>query len=260
MPRFSANLTLLWPEVEQYDRFPAAAAAGFRRVEILFLYPLDRAWVRRLLDEHGLELVLFDPEPGDWGAGERGLLALPGREDEFRRNLEAAIDTAQQLNVPRLNALAGLLPDGVSRAQAEATAASNLRAAAPLMEAAGLTLLVESINSVDWPGYVVDTIEVAARLVQEAASPAVRLQLDQYHVGMMGGDARQALARYAPLVEHVQIADIPGRHQPGTGQQPIAAFLDDLDRLGYAGSVGLEYRPEGPTEDALAWLSRDRRG
>ncbi len=260
MPRFTANLTMLWPELDVVDRFRAAAEAGFRRVEILFVHGLDPARVERELREHRLELVLFDPAPGDWAKGERGLLSLPGREQEFLGTVRDAIAAARRFGTRLLNALAGVPPPGVSPEIAERTATTNLRAAAPLAQAAGVTILVEAINTIDMPGYFAGTVERAAALVQSAASPSVRLQLDQYHVGMAGGDARAALRRYAPLVAHVQIADVPGRNQPGTGKQPIRELLADLDELGYAGSVGLEYRPRGTMEEALAWLPRKDRG
>lgn len=260
MPRFTANLTMLWPELEQYERFQAAAAAGFRRVEILFVHQLDHDRVARLLHDLDLELVLFDPFPGNWDAGERGLLCLPGREAEFLQSIRDALVAAKRFSTPRLNALVGVLPDGVAREQGQATALANLRAAAPLAQAAGVTILVEPINTVDFPGYFADTVDRGAALVQAVDAPAVRLQLDQYHVGMAGGDARAALRTYLPIVEHVQIADVPGRHQPGTGAQPIAEFLQDLDQLGYGGSVGLEYRPQGTTAESLEWLPRDQRG
>lgn len=260
MPRFAANLSMLWPELDVYDRFAAAAEAGFSRVEILFVHALDQARIERLLREHRLELVLFDPYPGNWDAGERGLLGLPGREAEFLDSIRQALETAGRLGVPRLNAIAGVMPPGTGRQDAERTAISNLKAAAPLAEAAGVRLLVENINTTDMPGYVADTADRAAALVQAADHPAVRLQLDQYHVGMMGGDARQALRQHFGLVEHVQIADVPGRHEPGTGQQPIDEFLAELDQLGYQGSVGLEYRPSSSTAAALEWLPRAQRG
>jgi hydroxypyruvate isomerase len=258
MPRFAANLTMLWPELDVYDRFGAAAEAGFRRVEILFVHQLDTVRVARLLHEHSLELVLFDPAPGDWDAGERGLLSLPGREKDFLASVRDALATAASLGTRRLNALAGA--PTVDAEQAFATAVDNLRAAAPLVQAAGVHLLIEPINTVDMPGYFVSSVELGVELVKAADHPNVRLQLDQYHAGMMGSDARQLLRDHFQLVEHVQIADVPGRHQPGTGQQPIAAFLSDLDQLGYAGSVGLEYRPQGSTDDSLAWLDRAARG
>ncbi|MGI9145709.1 MAG: hydroxypyruvate isomerase family protein [Chloroflexota bacterium] len=260
MPRFAANLSMLWPELEVYDRFRAAAEAGFSRVEILFVHALDHERVASLLKEHRLELVLFDPAPGNWDAGERGTLSLPGREEEFQRSIRDALEAARVLGTKRLNAMAGVLPAGVNRADAERTAVGNLRQAAPLAEQAGVMLLVENINTTDMPGYFADTPERAAGVVESVDRPNVRLQLDQYHVGMMGGDARTALRTHGSLIEHVQIADVPGRHEPGTGQQPIREFLADLDALGYAGAVGLEYRPSTSTDSALTWLPRVERG
>jgi hydroxypyruvate isomerase len=260
MPRFAANLTMLWPELDVYDRFRAAAEAGFRRVEILFVHALDPGRVERALRENRLELVLFDPAPGDWTKGERGLLSVPGREEEFVATVREAVSSAQRFGTKLLNALAGIPPAGVPRAGAERTAIANLRAAVPLVEKIGASILVEAINPVDMPGYFADTVERAAALVEAADSPSVRLQLDQYHVGMVGADARAALRRYAPLVAHVQVADVPGRNQPGTGTQPIREFLDDLDRIAYRGSVGLEYRPRGSMDEALGWLPRPARG
>jgi hydroxypyruvate isomerase len=260
MPRFAANLTMLWPELDVYDRFRTAAEAGFHRVEILFVHPLDPARVEQALRDNGLELVLFDPAPGDWTKGERGLLSIPGREEEFLATVREAATSAKRFGTKLLNALAGIPPAGVSRADAERTAIANLRAAVPLVEKVGAKLLVEAINSVDMPGYFADTVERAAALVEGADSPSVRLQLDQYHVGMAGSDARAALKRYAPLVAHVQVADVPGRNQPGTGTQPIREFLEDLDRMDYRGSVGLEYRPRGSMDAALGWLPRSARG
>ncbi|MCA1644107.1 MAG: TIM barrel protein [Chloroflexi bacterium] len=260
MPRFAANLSMLWPELDVYDRFSAAAEAGFSRVEILFVHALDRDRIARLLTENGLELVLFDPAPGDWDGGERGLLSLPGREAEFAQSIAAALDAAKRFGTRRLNAIAGVPPPGVTRQAALQTAVRNLQQAAPAAAAAGVLLLVENINTVDMPGYFAETVDRAAELVQAVDRPNVRLQLDQYHVGMMGGDPRAVLSKYGDLVEHVQIADVPGRHEPGSGQQPIREFLADLDVRGYAGAVGLEYRPSASTDAALAWLPRDRRG
>ena len=259
MPHFAANLSMLWPELDVYDRFRAAAEAGFSRVEILFVHALDHNRVASLLAEHGLELVLFDPFPGNWDAGERGLLSLPGREAEFAQSITDALAAAERFGTRRLNAIAGVLPPGVNRAAAESTAIDNLRRAAPLAQEADVLLLVENINTVDMPGYFADTPERAAALVQAVDRPNVRFQLDQYHVGMMGGDPRAALRKHRALIEHVQVADVPGRHEPGTGQQPIQEFLNDLDDLGYVGAVGLEYRPSATTDAALEWLPRDRR-
>jgi len=258
MPRFSANLTMLWNELPVLERFRAAAAAGFRRVEILFVHDLDPAAVEAALREHHLELWLFDPRPGDWAAGERGLLTLPGRETEFLESIQEAIAAAKRFGTRRLNALAGI-PKGVPPEEARRTAVSNLRAASSLAGAEGIKILVEAINNVDMPGYFAGTADIAADLVAWASAPAVRLQLDQYHVGMAGHDVREMLRKHHALVEHVQIADVPGRHQPGTGKQPIKEFLADLDAMGYPGTVGLEYRPQGSTEESLSWLPREAR-
>lgn len=260
MPRFAANLSMLWPELDMYDRFQAAADAGFTRVEILFVHMLDQQRIAELVGRLGLELVLFDPAPGDWEAGERGLACLPDRRDEFRKTVRDALHTAQRFGTRRLNALAGIKPSDVDDQLAHRTMVENFSEMAGPAQDAGVMLLVENINTTDMPGYFASTVERAADIVRAVDRPNVRLQLDQYHVGMMGGDARELMRRYRDLVEHVQIADVPGRHEPGTGQQPIREFLDDLDALGYAGAVGLEYRPSGATEAALAWLPREQRG
>jgi hydroxypyruvate isomerase len=260
MPRFAANLSMLWPELDVYDRFGAAADAGFKRVEILFVHVLDQQRIAELVGDLGLELVLFDPAPGDWEAGERGLACIPSRKEEFRKTVRDALETAQRFGTRRLNALVGIKPPEVDDLLARQTVVDNLSEMAAPAQAAGVMLLVENINTTDMPGYFASTVERAAEIVKAVDRPNVRLQLDQYHVGMMGGDAREMMRRYRDLVEHVQIADVPGRHEPGTGQQPIPAFLDDLDALGYGGAVGLEYRPRGTTDDALAWLPRERRG
>jgi hydroxypyruvate isomerase len=259
MPKFVANLSMLWPELDVYDRFGAAAEAGFSRVEILFVHTLDLARIEHLLQEHHLELVVFDPSAGDWEAGERGLACNPDRKSEFRRSIDSALESARRLGVQRLNALTGIPQPDVTPETAHTTIVENFRWAAPLADSADIKLLVENINPTDFPGYYVTSVERAVQVIMDVDRDNVRLQLDQYHVGMIGGDARAALREYRPLVEHVQIADVPGRHQPGTGQQPIREFLADLDALGYAGAVGLEYRPSGPTEAALEWLPRARR-
>lgn len=258
MPTFAANLTMLWTELDPYKRFLAAARHGFRHVEMLFPHELDAGRIGQALRDNGLELVLFDPAPGDWAAGERGLLCLPGREGEFVQSVRDAIALAGQLGTRRLNALVGVVPPGVSAERATETATANLRRAAALVESADMTLLVEAINAVDVPGYLANTAEKAVELVEAAGSPAVRFQLDLYHVAMSGGAPIDVLRKYASMIGHVQVADVPGRHQPGTGEQPIGAFLDELERVGYDGFVGLEYKPLGSTEESLAWLPARR--
>ena len=254
MPRYAANLSMLWQEHDPLARFELAAGAGFRRVEMLFPHQLDTDRVAEALADNGLEMVLFDPHPGDWAAGERGLLSLPGREQECLETIHAAVELAGRLGVPMLNCLAGLVPEGVAPEDCLDVARDNLRRAAPIVRGAGVALLVEPINTVDMPGYAVDTLEKGAALVESVGDPSVRLQLDQYHVAMAGGDAIDGLRRYFGLVDHVQVADVPGRGQPGTGEQPIPTFLEELDHLDYRGVVGLEYKPRGTTEESLAWL------
>jgi hydroxypyruvate isomerase len=254
MPVFAANLSMLWQELGPYDRFAAASAAGFRYVEMLFPHELDTERLEGTLTRFDLEMVNFDPAPGKWAEGERGLLTLPGREMEFLHGVREAIKLAGQLGTTRLNTLVGIPPAGVSSAQARETAIANLKRAAPLARDAGVTLLVEGINNIDMPGYWAGTVAAAVGLVEAVDDPNVRLQLDQYHAGMAGEDAIECLHAHLPLVAHVQIADVPGRHEPGTGTQPIEEFLDDLDRVGYEGFVGLEYRPLSDTQTSLKWL------
>ena len=256
MPRLAANLTMLWQDLEPFQRFEAAASVGFTHVEMLFPHQLDADRLASILDRLELEMVLFDPAAGDWESGERGLLALPGREEEFVDTVHAAIALATRIGTSRLNALGGVTPAQVSRDQARETAIANLNRVEPLVRAAGITLLVEAINSIDMPGYWANTVEAAADLVQTVNSQNVRLQLDQYHAAMAGESALDCLRRYFALIRHVQIADVPGRHEPGTGTQPIGAFLDELDRLGYDGFVGLEYQPLVDTASSLAWIRR----
>jgi hydroxypyruvate isomerase len=254
MPRFAANLTMLWQDLEPFQRFEAAAAAGFTYVEMLFPHQLDADRLESTLDQFGLQMVLFDPDAGDWAGGERGLLALPGREEEFTDTVRVAIDLAVRLGTSRLNTLVGVPPAGVTSDQAGDTAIANLNRVAPIARDAGITLLIEALNDVDFPGYWASTVATAARLVETVNHPSVRLQLDQYHAAMAGEDARECLRAYLPLVAHVQIADVPGRHEPGTGSQPIGDFLRDLDRVGYEGFVGLEYHPLVDTASSLEWM------
>lgn len=245
---------MLWQELDPYDRFAAAAKAGFTKVEMLFPQELDASRLVATLQVHGLEMVLFDPTAGDWASGERGTLALPGREEESALAVRDAITLAQRIGTRRLNTLVGVLAATIDVQQAETTAVANLRQLAPLADEAGITLLIEALNSVDAPGYWPSTVAAAARLVDEVDRSNVRLQLDQYHAAMAGENALTCLEEYFPMVGHVQIADVPGRHEPGTGSEPIGEFLKALDRLGYEGFVGLEYRPLVDTPSSLEWL------
>ncbi|MFZ0129976.1 MAG: TIM barrel protein [Candidatus Dormiibacterota bacterium] len=254
MLRFAANLTMLWQELDPFQRFEAAASAGFTRVEMLFPHELDADRLESTLDVLGLHMVVFDPAPGDWAGGERGLLTLPGREEEFLHTVGEAIGLAKRLGTSRLNALVGVPPAGVSSDQARDTAVANLTRVAPMAQEAGITLLVEAINNIDMPGYWASNVSLAAGLVETVKHRSLRLQLDQYHAAMAGDDPIECLHTYLPLIAHVQIADVPGRHEPGTGTQPIGDFLSELDRSGYGGVVGLEYRPLVDTASSFEWM------
>ena len=259
MPRFSANLSFLWPDLEPCDRIKAAADAGFKKVEILFPYEWDVDRIERDLQRCDLDLVLFDVPPGDREKGDRGMLCIPGREEECLAAVRRALELARRFGTRRLNLLAGMLPPDLPREQALAHAATVLRKAGDLAQAAGVQLLIENISPPTAPGYLAETVEQAAELIAAANHAAIALQLDQYHVSMVGADPSAAAECYASAIGHVQIADVPGRHQPGSGTAPITAFLAKLDELGYDGSVGLEYAPLGSMDEALAWLPLNKR-
>jgi hydroxypyruvate isomerase len=258
--RFSANVAFLWSEVhDPFERLSEAAHAGFTRVERTFVHDLDTASLRAALDRNGLELTLFDPFPGDWEHGERGLLALPGREDDCRISIHEALAAAGMLGTHLLNVLGGVLSDDGSRRAALATAAENLRVCAPAAQAAGVTLLVEAINWTDMPGYAFPTIATVRELVERVDHPAVGIQFDTYHVAMMGGAILSEAERSRDHIRYVQVADVPGRHEPGTGTLPLPEFFEFLGTF-YEGVIGLEYLPQRSTDDGLAWLPRPLRG
>jgi hydroxypyruvate isomerase len=260
MIRYAANLTMLFNEVPFLERFERAAAAGFRAVEFLFVHTVDAAAVERELRRHDLELVLFDPEGGDFAAGDRGYLCDPGRRDHLLRTIEDAVAVARRLGCRRLNVLAGNRPAGVPDAVLRRTVVDNLRRAAPLAREAGITLLVEVLNTWESPRYFLDGLERGLDIVREVGAPNVRFQYDCYHLQRMEGQLIDGLVRNLPWIGHVQIADVPGRHEPGTGEIHYGNVLAALERAGYDGYVGLEYRPSGTTEDSLAWLPREDRG
>lgn len=254
MPAFAANLSFLWTELPFLDRFDAAAEAGFSRVEYMFPYehPAEDVWAR--LHAAGLEQVLFNLPAGDWAAGDRGIASDPARVEEFRAGVEEALGYAEVLGVKQLNCLAGLRIDGADPAVQWTTLVDNVRHAARRLRAAGRRLLVEPVNTFDVPGFLVPTTADALRLLDDAAEPDTWLQFDAYHVRRMEGDPTVRLAALLSRVGHVQIADYPGRHQPGTGEIDFAALLGLLDRLRYLGAVGLEYVPVPNTAGSLGWL------
>ncbi len=254
MPRFSANLGFLFTDLPFLDRFAAAAKAGFRGVEYVSPYEHDPEEIACRLANHGLTQALFNLPAGDWAAGERGLAILPGREDEFRDGLGRALDYAAALGCERLNCLAGIAPMQADPRVLEATFLKNLAFAAETAARRGVKLLIEPINTRDTPGFYLNRTDEALRLIDLVMSDNLYLQADIYHMQIMEGDLARRLEAAAPRVAHVQIADNPGRHEPGTGEINYPFLFSLIDRLGYEGWVGCEYRPLTTTEAGLGWM------
>lgn len=257
MPKFAANLSFLFTEVPFSERFARAAAAGFRGVETLFPYDWPADEVAEWLGAAGLEQVLFNLPPGDWAAGERGLACLPGRQDEFAESVEWALTYARRLDCRYLHCMAGLCQAGIAEAELEATYIANLRYAADRLATIGATVTIEPINSrIDMPGYWLDDIDRALRLLDAIGHDNVGLQLDLYHAQVMQGDLARTVQAHLGRIAHIQIADNPGRHEPGSGEIHYPYLFELLDRLGYTGWVGCEYRPLTTTEASFGWLPR----
>jgi hydroxypyruvate isomerase len=275
MHHFAANLSFLFTDVPFEQRFARAAQAGFTAVECLFPYELPAQHVAQLLQQHGLRMVLHNLIAGDWAAGERGLVCLPGREAEFEASVAQALHYAQTLGVRQLHCLAGIAPAGVSDAQLHSIYLRNLRYAANALAPAGIKLLIEPINRYDMPGYYLHSLALAERVLDELASSDTLndtlndtatntyLQLDLYHLQRIDeptvDELSSALKRLLPRIAHMQLADHPGRHEPGTGQIDYRSVLQQLDTLGYEGHIGCEYHPldtsAGGTERGLSWLA-----
>ena len=258
MPKFAANLSMLFTEVEFLDRFEAAARAGFKGVEYLFPYDYPAEELKRRLDANGLTQVLFNLPAGDWAAGERGIACHPDRVEEFREGVERAIAYAQVLGNTQVNCLAGIKPEVVSDDQARATLVENLRFAAEKLAAAGILLIAEPINTRDIPGFFLNRTEQALAIFDEVGSDNLKLQYDIYHMQIMEGDLAPTMEKHLARLAHVQIADTPGRHEPGTGEIHYPFLFAHLDRLGYDGWIGAEYKPAGRTEEGLGWLDAVR--
>jgi hydroxypyruvate isomerase len=259
MLRFSANLGMLFGEVAFLGRFARARAAGFDAVEFPFPYEHPKEALAEQLAAQGLTLVLHNLPPGDWANGERGLACQPDRQSEFRDGVGLALDYARALGCTRLNCVAGTAR-GLSHARAFDTLVDNLRFAAAELGKAGVQLLVEPINTRDMPGFFLNTSAQALALIDAVGSPNLWLQYDVYHMQVMQGDLARDIERCLPRVAHVQIADNPGRHEPGTGEIHYPFVLGCLERLGYTGWVGCEYHPLTTTEAGLGWLAAHRRG
>lgn len=256
MPKFCANLSFLFTELPFPERFAAAARAGFKGVEYLFPYEWPAEVVAGWLRQAGLTQVLFNLHAGDWVGGERGYACHPGREAEFKASVIQALEYAAALGCTRLHALAGLAPAGVAESELEASFRRNLGEAAEACARQGVSLLIEPINSrVDMPGYWLDTPAKAFALQRAIGHPNLKVQLDLYHAQVMAGDLVRTLENHLPAIGHIQVADNPGRHEPGTGEIHYPYLFALLDRLAYPGWVGCEYKPRAGTEAGLGWLT-----
>lgn len=261
MPRFAANLSMLYPELAFVDRFAAAARDGFKAVEFLFPYDHAPAVLQAQLQVNGLQQVLFNAPPGDWAAGERGLACLQGREAEFQAGVARALEYAAALACPRIHVMAGLLPAGCECEAFMSTYVQNLRWAAEQAAKQGVEVLIEPINTRDMPGYFLNRQDRAHEIVSVVGAPNLKVQMDLYHCQIVEGDVATKLRHYLPTgrVGHIQIAGVPERHEPDTGELNYPYLFALLDDLGYAGWVGCEYRPRlgaqpGGTTAGLGWL------
>jgi hydroxypyruvate isomerase len=256
MPRFAANISTMFTDRPFVDRIAAAAALGFKAVECQFPYLAEAAELKARLAASGVGLVLLNTPPGDFGAGERGLAALPGREAEFEAALEKALTYARALDCPMIHVMAGVRPAGTSGEDCLATFKANLRRAADACAGAGRLALIEPINTRDIPAYLLNTPAEGAALIAELNHPSLKLQFDFYHAQIMAGDLAKSFERFRGITAHVQIAGVPERHEPDMGEVNYPYLFDLLDRLGYTDWVGCEYFPAGDTEAGLGWAYR----
>ncbi|WP_099608134.1 hydroxypyruvate isomerase [Vibrio coralliilyticus] len=255
MAKFAANLSMLFTEVDFLERFDAAAQAGFSGVEYLFPYAFDAEQIKQKLEQNNLTQVLFNLPAGDWDAGDRGIACDPSRIEEFQSGVALAIQYAKVLGNTQVNCLAGITPAGVSRQDAHAAFVINLRYAAQALQEAGLRLVIEAINTRDIPGFFLNTTEQAKAVIKEVGSDNLFIQYDIYHMQIMEGDLAPTMSANIGQIAHVQLADNPGRHEPGTGEINYPFVLKHLDELGYQGWVGCEYKPKTTTTEGLDWLN-----
>ena len=255
MPQFAANLTMLFTEEPFIDRFEAAAKAGFKAVEFLFPYAHTAQQVRNAAQQAGVQIVLHNLPAGDWDAGERGIACLPDRVNEFREGVAKAIEYATALGVTQVNCLAGKAPAGADPAVLRATFVENLRYAAAQLGAHGIRLLIEPINTFDIPGFYLQGTAQALALMDEVGSDNLFLQYDIYHMQRMEGELAATMQKHLPRIAHIQLADNPGRNEPGTGEINYAFLFQHLDRIGYTGHIGCEYKPKTTTTAGLGWLA-----
>lgn len=256
MPRFAANLSLMFNEQPFPQRFAAAAQAGFRGVEFLFPYAWPAAQLAEALQHNGLTQVLFNLNPGNWDEGERGLACLPGRRDQFQHSVGEALGYARTLGCRRLHCMAGIAPTGTDPELILTTYIDNLRFAARAAAAEGVSVLVEPINPFDMPGYYLNRSAQALAVLDAVEADNLLLQYDLYHAQRTEGELAATIARCLPRIGHMQIADNPGRHEPGSGEINFPFLFAHVDRLGYEGWIGCEYRPAAGTVAGLGWMPR----
>ena len=253
MPKFAANLSMLFTEVPFLERFERAAQAGFAAVEFLFPYAFSAEEIKQRLHTHRLKLVLHNLPAGDWEAGERGIGCLPDRTDEFREGVATAITYATALGVPQLNCLAGKAPIGADNAVLRQTFVANLKFAAAELNQAGLRLLIEPINSFDIPGFYLNRTVQALAILDQVGAANAYVQYDIYHAQRMEGELAATMQKHLARIGHIQLADNPGRNEPGTGEIHWPFLFAHLDRIGYTGWIGCEYKPATSTEAGLGW-------
>jgi hydroxypyruvate isomerase len=254
VPKFSANLSFLYPQLPFLERFGASAADGFRAVEYVGAYAFPPEQIADLLKQHKLEQALFNLPAGNWDGGERGIGCLPDRVEEFKAGVDTAVRYGKALGCTKINALAGIAPAGADRNVLQSVLVANLQYAAPRLADAGIKLLMEPINLRDIPGFFVNTTHHAEEIFAAVGSPNLYLQYDIYHTQVMQGDLLPTYERLRERIAHIQIADNPGRNEPGTGEINYTNILPALDRLGYDGFVGCEYKPKTTTTAGLGWM------
>lgn len=256
MPRFAANLTMLFNELPFLDRFEAARDAGFKGVEYLFPYAFEKEALAERLQEYGLTQVLHNLPAGDWDKGERGIAVLPGREAEFREGVARAIEYAKALNCRQVNCLVGIAPAGIDAGTLRRTVVENLRYAATQLKQAGIKLLIEPINTYDIPGFYLNTTKQALDLIESVGADNLFVQYDVYHAQRTEGELAKTIANNLASIAHIQVADNPGRNEPGTGEINYRWLFTHLDRIGYDGWIGCEYKPAFDTRAGLDWIAR----
>ncbi|WP_428488767.1 2-oxo-tetronate isomerase [Rhodopila sp.] len=256
MPRLAANLSMMFNEVAFLDRFAAARRAGFEGVEFLFPYEFPPAVLRERLSAEGLTQALFNMPPGDWANGERGMASMPGRQGEFRESVKRALDYAAALDCRQIHCMAGIVAADVPLTTATAVYAANLAWAAEQAQPAGVRVVIEPINHRDMPGYFLNTQAQGAAIVEAIGRDRLGLQFDVYHVQVTEGDITKRMEQFMPLIAHIQIADVPARNEPGTGEIGWSYVFRRIDELGYQGWVGCEYRPTADTAAGLGWRER----